>query len=406
MEAQSVKDTFYRLNQLVNGMALISTHEHHMPDEDQHRLNLDGVFRSSYVGWCGFTFDESAESRNRFLAKVAGNSYFVWLEKALRLIYGFNERISAASWDTLSQRIADAHTVNENHHLDIMKHYAGYRAAIQDSYWDPGDNLGHGDFLASAFRVNMFLYGYHPDAKDHNGNNPQRCYGVEPANLADYLDFIHSQIASRRGEIVALKAALAYDRNLDFDVPSFTDAAAAYGQPPGKVSPAAEKAFGDYVFNHICRIASEMDLPVQIHTGLGRISGSNPMNLIPLIEAHPQTRFILLHAGYPWIHEVGGLAHNYGNVYPDLTWLPLISTSAAVVALHEYIEVARSTTTICWGGDAWTGEESVGAALALRHVLARVLSEKIDDDYLDEDTALRIARGIMYDNPREIYGLS
>ena len=90
----------------------------------------------------------------------------------------------------------------------------------------------------------------------------------------------------------------------------------------------------------------------------GQNRGSNPMYLVPLIEKHPGTKFVLFHGGYPWTREIGGLLHNYPNVYADLVWLPLISPTAAVQALHEWIETAVTSEKITWGGDCWTPEET------------------------------------------------
>ncbi|MHB1458857.1 MAG: hypothetical protein ACYC0V_18250, partial [Armatimonadota bacterium] len=47
-------------------------------------------------------------------------------------------------------------------------------------------------------------------------------------------------------------------------------------------------------------------MPFQNHTGLGKIAGSNPMNLVPMIEKHPETKFVLFHGGYPWTEQVAG----------------------------------------------------------------------------------------------------
>ena len=100
------------------------------------------------------------------------------------------------------------------------------------------------------------------------------------------------------------------------------------------------------------------------------------MNLVPMIEKHPETKFVLFHGGYPWVEEVAALAHNYSNVYADICWLPAICTSAAERLLHSLIEAARDASTITWGGDCWLVTESYAHTLAARHVIKKVLSER------------------------------
>jgi hypothetical protein len=88
-----------------------------------------------------------------------------------------------------------------------------------------------------------------------------------------------------------------------------------------------------------------------------------------------------------------------------MVWVPHISITGAVHALHEILEVIPSSDRIGWGGDARTAEEAYGALLAWRHVVARVLSDKVDDGYLDMAEAETLAHKLMYRNVAGLYGL-
>jgi len=70
------------------------------------------------------------------------------------------------------------------------------------------------------------------------------------------------------------------------------------------------------------------------------------------------------------------LVDKYPNVFADLSWLPLITSQSATGMLHGLIERA-TLDRIFWGCDTWTAEESFGALLAFRHVLAATLAEKV-----------------------------
>src|SRR5690606_7204040 len=136
------------------------------------------------------------------------------------------------------------------------------------------------------------------------------------------------------------------------------------------------KAFQDYLFWRICEMAAEFDLVLQCHTGMGQLRNANAMSMKDVIAGNPQTKFVLFHCSYPWLGDVTALMHLYPNVYPDLCWMPILSPSAANRVLHELIEVGTADK-VCWGCDTWTSEESYGAVLAMRYVLADVLEEKI-----------------------------
>ena len=60
----------------------------------------------------------------------------------------------------------------------------------------------------------------------------------------------------------------------------------------------------DYLFHEFMRIARDMNVPVQIHTGHlaglhNDITKANAVWLISLLELHREVRFDLLHANWP-----------------------------------------------------------------------------------------------------------
>ena len=165
------------------------------------------------------------------------------------------------------------------------------------------------------------------------------------------------------------------------------------------------KTFQDYLFFQICQMAAELDLPVQIHTGMGQGHRTNAAYLQPAIRNFPGTRFVLLHCSYPWIQDVSMLVDKYPNVFPDLSMLPLISTGSGTTMLHELIERA-TLDRIFWGCDTWTAEESFGALLAFRHVLALTLADKVIAGYFTRADALLIIDAILFENPKRFYKLA
>lgn len=103
------------------------------------------------------------------------------------------------------------------------------------------------------------------------------------------------------------------------------------------------------------------------------------------------------------LDDLLGLLHNYPNVYADLCWLPLISTSAAKRFLREALEVGGNNR-ILWGCDTWTSEESYGAVLAFRRVVAEVLSEMCQEGYLSCEEACYTAGQIWRGNALKLFG--
>lgn len=384
---------------------IINSHSHHLPDQFHHDLTLEKILRNSYVDWCGVpvpSFD-SKTAVSAWLDAVRTRSYFVWLEKALMELYGIDEPLHSGNIEVYDQAIRSAHQ-DGDWHLSVLRENCGYESIILDTYWAPGEDNGHRELFKPAYRINSFFYGYNHAASDHNGHNIQVTYNRSITDIDEYVSFMEEILVERKtAGCVVLKCALAYDRGLDFGSATKAEAQRAMGQDdPDGINVIR---FQDYIFDQVCRIAAELELPIQIHTGLGLMNRTNAMQLQPLIARHPKTTFLLMHGSYPWTSDISGLCHVYPNVWADLCWLPIISPTAARRLLHELIEVCDADRII-WGCDTWTSEESYGARLAFLDVLSRVLVERVEEGLMRQGDALRFAEQVLHSNAAKVLGLS
>ena len=413
----------------------IGTHSHQLPGRELLAFDLETLLRNSYVNWCGVSWDDTPQSRQALLDKVRFNSFFVWLQKSLFRLYGDSTPLTVSSWQGWSDRIKAAYQ-DHSHPRQVLSGRCGYKHMLLDAYWNPGSDNQSPDFFAPVYRVNSFFFGYSPAARDHDGNNPYDLY-PRPfiTDLDEYVDWLGQNIRTRQSAgCVALKIPIAYDRGLDFEPvndgiarqafarltaplsrePIRTDHSGSDRSIPSNLpivrlqdpntDPGDVRIFQDFLFFQICRLAAVLDLPVQIHTGMGQGRRTNAAWLQPAIRNFPTTRFVLLHCSYPWIFDINFLVDKYPNVHPDLSMLPLLSTRAGKTMLHDLIERA-TLDRIFWGCDTWTAEESYGALLAFCHVLAATLSEKVLDGYLSRQDGLQIIDSILYHNPQRFYRL-
>jgi predicted TIM-barrel fold metal-dependent hydrolase len=149
---------------------------------------------------------------------------------------------------------------------------------------------------------------------------------------------------------------------------------------------------------------------VQIHTGLQEgneniITNSDPTHLINLFVEYREARFDLFHGGYPYVHEWATLAKNFANVYPDLTWVHIISPEIGRRLLHELIETVPGNKILAFGGDSVTVEMAYGHLRMARAVVSRVLSEKVEEGYMGEEEAVALGRRMLRDNPAALHKL-
>jgi hypothetical protein len=339
----------------------------------------------------------------------SGSTMFVRnLVGAVAELYGDGEPvITRKTWRLLDHAVRKHHRRPEWCSQVLQR--AGIERLITDSYNDPLLNAptALGSNYNSVMRINAFACGWHPKSRDHNGNRAhallKRC-GLRADSFETYLDALAKLVdglGSRHQ--VALKNALAYDRDVAFDEPDEKLARRAWGKP--SPSPAEKNAFGDLVVDRLCRLAAERDIPVQMHLGTAIIRGSHPLKAAGMIERHPRTRFLLMHLAYPWSRDLLGLAFVYRNIWLDLTWSLLISPSHFKLALHEAIEVLPDESRLMIGGDNWHVEETYGAMKWARRLIGEVLQEKIAAGYFCQADAEHLATKILRENAIEFFKL-
>jgi len=154
---------------------------------------------------------------------------------------------------------------------------------------------------------------------------------------------------------------------------------------------------------------------VHIHTTSGgggyfSIAGDNPLLLEPLFN-DPRlrhTNFVLLHGGWPFVHEIGALLQK-PNVYLDLSQQSLmISPRTMSTWLREWLELYPEK--ILYGTDAYPYSSSMGweeaAYIANRNIrtsLGMALTGMIEDKEVTEPQAEDLSRMVLRENAQSLY---
>ena len=415
------------LAQFIAGLGIVDVHEHHMPEILLNReVNLLQLFQQSYAGWTqARPYPLPAETRagdpmlatppptswealEPYLHRSGSNSFVRNLVRAVTELYAADSAaITRENWAALDAAVRQKHS-QPDWCSEVLRR-AGVERVITDPYSDPLLDARHalGDNYSSVLRINSLACGWHPESRDHNGNRAHTLLarlGLKPVSFDDYLEALAKLVdglASRNQ--VALKNALAYDRDVAFDEPDEKMARQAWGQQWPTV--AERKAFSDFVVDRLCALAGLRDVPVQMHLGTAIIRGSHPLKAAGLIERHPCTRFLLMHLAYPWSRDLLGMAFVYRNIWLDLTWSLLLSPSHFKLALHEAIEMLPDESRLMIGGDNWHGEETYGTLKLARQLIGEVLDEKVSAGYFGLADAQRLAAKILRENALRFFKL-
>ena len=221
---------------------------------------------------------------------------------------------------------------------------------------------------------------------------------------------------ARTDGFVGLKSIIAYRTGLAVQPASRDDAVTAFGpvkeraRRDGRVRLAA-KSLNDYLLLRALEIAERHALPVQIHPGFGDadldLREANPLHLRPLLESgrYENVPFVLLHASYPYVRELGYLSAIYANVHADVG-LAIPHLAAEIPAMLRQLLSLAPSTKVVYSSDASQIPELFWLAARWgRRGLGTILDELITLGALDEGEAMAVGRRVLGGNAAGIYGL-
>ena len=242
-----------------------------------------------------------------------------------------------------------------------------------------------------------------------------------PASLGEYLTRVVTPTleAQRHGGAVAEKFEAAYLRALDFDPADGATAAKVYTRYRAKGTPPDDqyKLLQDFVFRHIAKECGHLGMAVHIHTMAGagsyfEVRGANPLLLESVLNdpALRKTNFVMLHGGWPFTREITALLEK-PNAYLDYSSQSLLLPPATLAAtLREWLEWVPEK--VMFATDAYPYSDEMGweesgwiAAHRAREALALALTAMLRDGEISRDRALQLARLVLRDNARKLYGL-
>jgi hypothetical protein len=244
--------------------------------------------------------------------------------------------------------------------------------------------------------------------------------GALPQSLDEYLKNVVTAtlVRQKQNGAVAVKFEAAYLRKLDFDNPDEAKARVTYarfvrgGQPPA----ADYKALQDFLFYYVAREAGRLGIAIHIHCisgagGFYRQSGSDPLLLETAFNDPTlrKTNFVVVHGGYPFTKEMGQLLSK-PNVYADFSAQTFFTYPRELSdILRNWLEfypdkVLFGTDAFSFGPAVDWGEVAWLSNTTARQALALALTGMMNDGEITRERASELARMVLRDNARRLYG--
>ncbi len=427
-------DLYRRLRSEIEMIPLFDTHEHLLSEAVRNEQEIDlFAWFSMYAGsdlvsagmpeetfqrlfYSRLPLEERWADLAPFWRDIRTTAYGRALILAAHDLYDIPD-INENTYQQLSEKITRANTAGWYH--QVLKERANIQVSILDPLekWD-ATPLAEIDrrFFEPVIRMNDYIL----PASRLDLAALEAKTGLSIHSLDQLLEAIDVALAiALDAKVVGIKVAVAYERSLFFEKTTYADAESVFnrlachpvryrslfeqGRDKPPISWPEAKPLHDYLMHYLLQRAVELELPVQIHTGLqegngNRVENSNPLHLANLLMEYRELRFDLFHAGYPYHSQMATLGKNFPNAYVDLAWVHVISPWIARQALHEYIETVPSNKIFAFGGDYAFVEGAYAHSRLARENVAQVLTEKVLAGYLTEDEALALARRLLREN--------
>ncbi len=241
--------------------------------------------------------------------------------------------------------------------------------------------------------------------------------GRTVTSLDEYLDACRAIFEGHKAfGAVAFKDQSAYSRSLDYGNPTRAEAEAVFNwfmeDPRRSASyPDGVRPLDDFLFHAFMRMARDLDLPVQIHTGhmagiRNDIVKTTAIGLTKLIELHRDVRFDLFHANWPYSGEFLYLGKNYPNVTLDFCWANIIDPVYCQNLFKQALSSVPHGKIHGYGSDFFGSVDRAWAhAQIARDNIAMALSDMVDMEYLDLDEAKEVAHAWLFDNANAFFRL-
>ena len=226
-----------------------------------------------------------------------------------------------------------------------------------------------------------------------------------------------------------LKSAVAYYRPLAIDRVEEDQADAALkslltSQPAGYIHFPAEipryddseltnarRLYQDYLLKYLYVKAGRVGLPLIIHTAVAlhpalSFKFNNPLGLYDIIQdddiKRVETKFVLIHTGFPFHHYVASMISQFPNVFADVSFFSQFP-GILEETLRTFLQLAPSEK-VMHGSDSDIVPEVMGyCASNIRQTLVKILNDFESDYGWTEKNCLRAARNVMSENARRVF---
>ncbi len=402
-----------RLIETMAEMPVVDAHEHLPPEKVRVAQEVDvftlfGHYTQTDIESAGMTQEEydwlqdpavSLHERWRkfepYWHRIKHTSYTRAARLAAQRFYGAD--IGPDTYVEITERMKSANT--RGIYKRVLQDACGIVVALTQIGRVPDGNR---DLLVPILPLAQLTGGGDVAAM----KNAAERMGVELRSLADCDQVMAALIADFRNQgVVGFKMHSA-------ELPDALESAAAEAFQFALAGREYDRGtLATWLTHRALDLVGDAGLVVAVHCGIiwdnwNDFYTTHPRNMIPILLAHRGTKFDLYHAGIPWVREMAVMGKELPNAFLNLCWCHIISQQMTASALDEWLDMVPVNKILGFGGDYSKPVEKVyGHLVMAREDIAEVLARRVSAGTMTYGEALELARMLLFDNARDLYGL-
>ena len=419
---------FDELREYCEGVPLIDCHDHSAECgpkyEDAIQVVVSGYFPSDLHSASSDGDMRIIQDRSRSLAerwavlegawkRTRFTGYGQVTQRVLQEFYG-EEELTLAALQRMGEKLMD---LTDRDRFDGILEKANISVRLMDMWPDVRKVLDGTLEMTPRGRLVIGLPGLHRVRSHNEVQSIVAPLGRKVTTLDEYLEACRELFEGhRKYGAVAFKDQSAYSRTLDYGNPTKGEAEEVFNwfmeDPRRSASyPDGTRPLDDYLFHAFMRMARDLDLPVQIHTGhmagiRNEITKTNAVGLTKVLELHSDVRFDLFHANWPYSAELLYLGKNYPNVTIDSCWANIIDPIYCQRMFQQALSSVPHGKVHGYGSDYVGNVDRAWAhAQIARDNVAIGLAELVAVEYLDLEEAKEVAYAWLFGNANEFFRL-
>lgn len=425
---KSVADCYEELREYCETIPIVDCHDHTSECgpkyEDPMQVVVSGYFPSDVQSAAGedviavlHDFKRPLEERwprlEEAWSRTCHTGYAQVTKRVLKKFYG-EEDVTLEALHRMKNKLLD---LTDEKAFDAILGEANIVARIGD-VWPDVNKVMDGSFKTSPrMKLAISLPGYH-GVLNYDGVQAH----VAPLNrkvtsLDEYISACREVFEGWKAfGAVAFKDQSAYGRTIAYENPTRAEAETVFNwfmEDPRRTAshPDGHQPLSDFLFHEFMRMARDLELPVQVHTGhmagiRNDIAKTNAIGLTKVLELHRDVRFDLFHANWPYDDELVYLGKNYPNVALDFCWANIIDPVYCQATFKRILASVPHGKIHGFGADfGGSADRAWAHAQVARDNIAIALADMVEMEYMDLDEAKQVARAWLFENPNRFFAL-